>query len=514
MASAIVDLVANHDESAPTRPGKNLAGPAPGQGLRLARIGPVLTLVLTGTVLLSAGLFISALWLLGFPVLAPVGPQGISLSRLLDVLKLSFAIVAGVGGVIALVVAYRKQKVTEAAEHRMQAAEKRADEAHQREATKLFNDRFSTASDKLGHDSPAVRLAGVHALAGLADDAPTRELRQTVIDVLCAYLRMPYKPAPGDDGDADERLLFAGLREVRHTIIRIITAHLRAGAATPWQGHNFDFTAVVFDGGDFRDAEFSGGRVTFDDAEFSGGTVSFDRAVFSGGVVTFFYAVFSGGVVTFNDAEFSGGRVIFDRTVFYGSDVTFDNTMFTGGTVTFDFAAFSGGTVTFHSAEFPAGKITFDNTMFTGGTVTFDFAAFSGGTVTFHSAEFPAGKITFDDTEFSAGKVSFDKAKFSGGMVAFHGAEFPGGAVTFRSARFSDGTVIFHGTVFSGGAVTFRSARFSDGAVDFREAADWSYPPTLPDPLPAGVLVPDQVKDAVPEAGSASEDDAEGTGVR
>jgi hypothetical protein len=32
----------------------------------------------------------------------------------------------------------------------------------------------------------------VYALAGLADDWP--ENRQTCVDVLCAYLRMPYEP--------------------------------------------------------------------------------------------------------------------------------------------------------------------------------------------------------------------------------------------------------------------------------------------------------------------------------
>ncbi|MEV6157061.1 hypothetical protein AB0L53_42655 [Nonomuraea sp. NPDC052129] len=191
--------MANPEESAPDVPGKDLAKPARKEELPSAELRHMVALAVTCSVVLVSGLFIGVLWLLGFPPLVPVGQQGISLARALDLLKLSFAVVAGVGGVIALVVAYRKQQVTEAAEHRQQAA-------HQREDTKLFNERFSTVSDKLGHDSPAVRLAGIHALAGLADDAPTRDLRQTVIDVLCAYLRMPYEPDPGDDGDRAERL--------------------------------------------------------------------------------------------------------------------------------------------------------------------------------------------------------------------------------------------------------------------------------------------------------------------
>jgi hypothetical protein len=54
-----------------------------------------------------------------------------------------------------------------------------------------------------------------------------------------------------------------------------------------WQGLDFDFTGVVFDGGNFADAIFSGGMVSFDRTEFSSGAVSFDHAEFSGGKVSF-----------------------------------------------------------------------------------------------------------------------------------------------------------------------------------------------------------------------------------
>jgi hypothetical protein len=166
--------------------------------------------------------------------------------------------------------------------------------------TRTLNERFATAADQLGSDKPpAVRLAGVYAMAGLADD--WKENRQTCVDVLCAYLRMPYQPDPGADAPAKKRLAFEASRAVRHTVIRVITAHLKVEA--PWQGLNFDFTGVVFDGGDFSGAKFSGSDVNFRDhnlgAEFSGGTVSFVGAEFSGGVVDFSAAGFSGGTVDF-----------------------------------------------------------------------------------------------------------------------------------------------------------------------------------------------------------------------
>ena len=48
--------------------------------------------------------------------------------------------------------------------------------------------RYQDAASQLGHEKAAVRLAGVYAMAGLADD--WRAQRQQCVDVLCAYLRM------------------------------------------------------------------------------------------------------------------------------------------------------------------------------------------------------------------------------------------------------------------------------------------------------------------------------------
>jgi hypothetical protein len=48
---------------------------------------------------------------------------------------------------------------------------------------RVLNERFATAAEQLGSDKPpAVRLAGVYAMAGLADD--WADNRQTCIDVL------------------------------------------------------------------------------------------------------------------------------------------------------------------------------------------------------------------------------------------------------------------------------------------------------------------------------------------
>src|SRR5262245_26248758 len=112
-------------------------------------------------------------------------------------------------------------------------------------ADRVFERRFARATKRLGHAAAAVRLSGAYAMAGLADD--WQDGRQRCIDELCAYLRTP----PSEVGPpVAEQLTFGGSHEIQHAIISIITAHLRDGARVSWQGHDFDFTGVRFNGGD------------------------------------------------------------------------------------------------------------------------------------------------------------------------------------------------------------------------------------------------------------------------
>lgn len=174
---------------------------------------------------------------------------------------------------------------------------------------RTLNERFATAASQLGDDKPAVRLAGVHAMAALADD--WKDNRQGCIDVLCAYMRLPYEPNTGDDASAAERVMWLGNQEVRHTVLRVIAAHLRppdlpGSQPVSWRGMDFDFTGVVFDGGDLSYAEFSGGRVSFVEAEFADGTVYFTGARFIAGRVSFAGARFTGGSLDFRDCHVAG----------------------------------------------------------------------------------------------------------------------------------------------------------------------------------------------------------------
>ncbi|WP_245659724.1 pentapeptide repeat-containing protein [Streptomyces ochraceiscleroticus] len=291
----------------------------------------VLPAVFLTAVVTAAGVFFTVWALLGSQGLKP--ESQLTAKTLFDLVKLSFGVVAGAGALVALVVAYRRQRVDE--------------NAALRDATRLHTERFTTAVSQLGQESAAVRLGGVHALAGLSDDAPTRALRQTCIDVLCAYLRLPYTTEvdlPPDDMEA--RHAYQALREVRHTIIRLIRDHPHS-----WQGHDLDFTGVAFDGGDLSHATFSGGTVRFTGASFFGCTVDFTGATFSGGTTDFAGATFSGGTVDFLDATFSSSTVVHFRATFSGGTVYFTGVPFAGGMVDFTGATFSGGAVDFTDAR-------------------------------------------------------------------------------------------------------------------------------------------------------------------
>jgi hypothetical protein len=197
-------------------------------------------------------------------------------------------------------------------------------------------EQYASATEQLGHEQAAVRLSGVHALVRLTDDWEPQ--RRAGIDVLCAYLRMPYDPESAPKGE----------KEVRQTIIRLIGNHLRRDARVSWSSADLDFTGAVFDGGDFHEAAFNGDKVSFDGAAFSGGEVSFDGATFSGRLTNFDGATFSGGVVSFNAATFSGAEVTFQGSTFSGD-----------GVVRFSVAIFSGGVTKFSSAIFSDGELDF-----------------------------------------------------------------------------------------------------------------------------------------------------------
>ena len=73
---------------------------------------------------------------------------------------------------------------------------------HSREITTVLSDfdatgrhiteLYTKAVEQLGSDKFQVRFGGLYALEQLAQDNPA--YRQVIVNVICAYLRMPFSP--------------------------------------------------------------------------------------------------------------------------------------------------------------------------------------------------------------------------------------------------------------------------------------------------------------------------------
>ncbi|MEV6279115.1 pentapeptide repeat-containing protein [Nocardia sp. NPDC051832] len=361
----------------------------------------------------------------------------------LDVTKVALTVVAGVGGVVALVIAYRRQRDLEQSR---------------------FVERFGTAAAQLGATDVAVRIAGVYAMAGVADESDGLR-RQQCIDVLCGYLRLPYSPELGgnhqtkrvqkqprwpDGGDNEDHFEYRqNDREVRATIVRVIADHLRPTAEYSWSTSNFDFRTAHLEDVDLTEATFSG-DVLFGGATFSGdawfGGTSFARAA-QFEKTTFF------GVAWFEGATFS-------------EDAMFDGASFAGGG-RFTLARFFSN-AWFNSASFTAAA-RFEQAKF-GDAALFNEVKFSGSTgfggVTFIGEAWFVGTMFTEDTVFEG--AAFSK------QSRFDGASFFGD-VGFDQATFI-GAAQFEGVAFSGAAL-FARVDFGSEPISFAGPKQWG-PPT------------------------------------
>ncbi|MBY8861219.1 pentapeptide repeat-containing protein [Nocardia sp. CA2R105] len=323
----------------------------------------------------------------------------------LDITKLAITVAGGIGAVVALVVAYRRQRDVEQGR---------------------FVERFGAAAAQLGASQVAVRIAGVYALAGVADESRGSR-RQQCVDVLCGYLRLPYFPERGsnyqtkhirkikDIGTSDMEVedhfeYLQNDREVRQTILHVISDRLRRRRSS-WSDTEFDFRGAFLE-----------------DANLSGAT--FKRAALFAGT-TFL------GDTRFDYAKMEGRDVDFERVTFAG-DTSFDNATFVNAN--------------FSSANF-AGRLTMVEAEFYG---TSDFSAATFGDVGFTATHFWGLNTTFSTATFE-GSTVFEAAHFSG-------------YCRFDRASFRDKTVL--DVSFQQG-VTFMGADFGSQTVDFTAVQQW-----------------------------------------
>lgn len=428
----------------------------------------------------------------------------------LDAIRTGSTLGIGLGGIVVLWLAVRRQRSTELdllQKYETHQLAERIAEASDRDATaRRITDLYGKAVDQLGSGQAPVRLGGLYALERLAQDNP--RLRQTVVDVICAYLRMPtLTQPPRPDRPLGRRRRWpssSGVpmpprgthtvqqeREVRLTAQRILEKHLKSDPddppATFWPDIDLDLTGaslVHLDLSDcrIRNAQFSNAMFAedalFRDTQFVG--ESWFRGAEFAGEARFAGASFAEDA-RFGDSKFSG-EARFDGALFvqgawfqdatFTTNAWFGNVEFTGD-AWFDRVAFTGGSW-FRGAEFIGGawfreaRFTadawFDNVKFTENArfddvtftqnARFDNTIFNGSAM-FDEATF-GRKSWFSGTEF-AKAARFDNAMFTD-TAMFNDAEFAAEA-WFRDARFNTDTR-FDNVKFGGG-VGFGGTRFA-----------------------------------------------------
>jgi hypothetical protein len=352
--------------------------------------GPIFLSVLAWllvAVFVALGTAGGLLWFLGWPHLPTAAVFDVT--QLLDLLKIALSVVAGFGGVVLLAVNYRKQRVTEN-EHAL------AVEKAERETVQGFNERLGTAAAQLAHESPAVRLTGVYALAGLADDWVGK--RQVCVDVLCGYLRL--QPEVMKPGEA----------EVRRAILRMIRDRLGPGGGWRRSPVDFDFTGVTFDDADFAELRFAG-TVVLDRADFLGETTSFAGTVFVGGL-SCHGTRFVADRTTFARAWFTG------RTEFVGAEFAGRELRFRGWEV-------AGGPVDFYRCRFLAEQLDFSSLGLRTGLVRFgkiDFADITldlRNVVSSWDGDGGFARLTFEDVRFVRCRLDLEMHSSRDRMIWF-----------------------------------------------------------------------------------------------
>jgi len=116
-------------------------------------------------------------------------------AQLLEIVRTSTFALGAIGGVAALLMAYRRQKLNHAT-HQHELAKHNA--THQLEIEKQLaarvaglHDRYTKSVEQLANDRASIRLGAVHAIEALAADwlaIDNHRQRQVCVNLLCSYL--------------------------------------------------------------------------------------------------------------------------------------------------------------------------------------------------------------------------------------------------------------------------------------------------------------------------------------
>jgi hypothetical protein len=145
------------------------------------------------------------------------------------------------GSVVALYALWLNDRRRRVEEQRQLLEGRRTD----LERDRVADERFARAVELLGNEADQVRVGALHALAGLARTHP--DYTQTVLDVLCSYLRRPflhprYRNADSPDWSQHEANVAERKLQVRLTAQRLIADLLPGADDSDAPAYDLDLT--------------------------------------------------------------------------------------------------------------------------------------------------------------------------------------------------------------------------------------------------------------------------------
>ncbi len=235
------------------------------------------------------------------------------------------------GAIVALYALWlndRRRRV----EERRQEVERQRHELELRRADqdrdRISDERFAKAVELLGHEADQVRVGALHALAGLAKGREA--YTQTVLDILCSYLRRPFEhPRPaGNRTPVLEKPEQERELQVRLTAQRLIVELLPAADSPGELGYDLDLTGALLEYFDLSGRKI--GKLLMRHSGLYSST-NFSGCVFLGPV----YLTASGTAKGRAVGRFRCSDTRFDQRawfsgVSFSEDADFDGTVFAG----------------------------------------------------------------------------------------------------------------------------------------------------------------------------------------
>ncbi len=271
-------------------------------------------------------------------------------AQLFEIIRNAVTAGAALGVGITLFFSYRRQQTAEktqiiSAEAQRTAAQAQAiaakalklgnkqhrlDQDRRRDGiTSELRTRYSRAAEQLGSDKHSVQIAGIYAMATLADDwmkeSNTTD-RQTCIDTLLGFYRMNNRSSRSSESE----IHYGDL--IQTTVWQTISTRFALPESNPWYGANINASGLRAEPPILKNLKF-GAKLDLSNGQWPESSIDFsDLTITSGRLdlnncharsLRFFRCRLEGGTIDL-DTFTAKDRVVFQRCHFLGTSIDFD----------------------------------------------------------------------------------------------------------------------------------------------------------------------------------------------